>query len=84
MEEKKKEIQILNDKTMESLKQERSRVLAANEVIENQLADDTHSFDAPDDGVLQEKPAMSIFKAIFADSDEEGEESQPVTRNIWC
>lgn len=69
------EKEALNERTMESLKLERNRLLAANELIEGQS--DDASENAEDDTQeyqMQEKPSMDIFKAIFADSDSESEE----------
>jgi G patch domain-containing protein 1 len=68
------EKEALNEKTMESLKQERNRMLAANQIIETQDEDDSMAVeDDNQDRQIIEKPSMDIFKAIFADSDSDAD-----------
>ena len=67
------EKQALNEKTMESLKQERNRMLAANEILELQNDDELENELDGTNIPVQEKPSMDIFKAIFADSESESE-----------
>lgn len=59
---------------MESLKQERNRMLAANELLEAEVDDGQESENGDhEDYPMQEKPSMDIFKAIFDDSDSESD-----------
>lgn len=77
------EKEALNEKTMESIKQERNRLLAANHIIEPQ--DEEHSGDNEDsiqDRHILERPSMDIFKAIFADSDSDSEKIDGETGSI--
>lgn len=77
------EKEALNEKTMESIKQERNRMLAANHIIEAQ--DEEHSVDNEDsiqDHQILERPSMDIFKAIFADSDSDSEKKDGDTAHI--
>ena len=63
------EKQALNEKTMETLKHERMRMLAANELQTSKIEDDLESIASNEPQIIQEKPSMDIFKAIFAESD---------------
>jgi G patch domain-containing protein 1 len=68
------EKEALNEKTMESLKQERNRMLAANQIIETQYEEDSMEIEDDNQNFQTiEKPSMDIFKAIFADSDSESD-----------
>jgi hypothetical protein len=77
------EKEALNEKTMESLKQERNQMLAANLVQETLNEDDSMEIqDDIQDHQIVEKPSMDIFRAIFADSDSETEMKDKETPQI--
>jgi len=75
------EKEALNEKTMESLKQERNQMLAL--VQETLNEDDSMEIqDDIQDHQIVEKPSMDIFRAIFADSDSETEMKDKETPQI--